>query len=144
MCHWIGDSNRTIRDLVQGDSDRRAANEKVIQTNKKRRIDVNYPRLFRGVVSTGVIYTNYLYYIGYAYTVYVAKQNPVKGFGETNIIRDHELTTADIVELQQSLGKNLIVNNHLQAVRPNIWSPPQPPQADVVLTSVTLLSTMRE
>lgn len=63
---------------------------------------------------------NYLYYIGYAYTVYVAKQNPVKGFGETNIIRDHELTTADIVELQQSLGKNLIVNNHLQAVRPNI------------------------
>ena len=50
------------------------------------------------------------------------KQNPVKGFGETNIIRDHELTTADIVELQQSLGKNLIVNNHLQAVRPNIWS----------------------
>ena len=56
---------------------------------------------------------NYLYYIGYAYTVYVAKQNPVKGFGETNIIRDHELTTADIVELQQSLGKNLIVNNHL-------------------------------
>ena len=52
---------------------------------------------------------NYLYYIGYAYTVYVAKQNPVKGFGETNIIRDHELTTADIVELQQSLGKNLIV-----------------------------------
>ena len=66
---------------------------------------------------------NYLYYIGYAYTVYVAKQNPVKGFGETNIIRDHELTTADIVELQQSLGKNLIVNNHLQAVRPNIWSP---------------------
>ena len=47
---------------------------------------------------------NYLYYIGYAYTVYVAKQNPVKGFGETNIIRDHELTTADIVELQQSLG----------------------------------------
>lgn len=87
---------------------------------------------------------NYLYYIGYAYTVYVAKQNPVKGFSETNIIRDHELTTADIVELQQSLGKNLIVNNHLQAVRPNIWSPPQPPQADVVLTSVTLLSTMRE
>lgn len=87
---------------------------------------------------------NYLYYIGYAYTVYVAKQNPVKGFGETNIIRDHELTTADIVELQKSLGKNLIVNNHLQAVRPNIWSPPQPPQADVVLTSVTLLSTMRE
>ena len=81
---------------------------------------------------------------GYAYTVYVAKQNPVKGFGETNIIRDHELTTADIVELQQSLGKNLIVNNHLQAVRPNIWSPPQPPQADVVLTSVTLLLTMRE
>lgn len=75
---------------------------------------------FRGVVSTEVIYTNYLYYIGYAYTVYVAKQNPVKGFGETNIIRDHELTTADIVELQQSLGKNLIVNNHLQAVRPNI------------------------
>ena len=65
---------------------------------------------------------NYLYYIGYAYTVYVAKQNPVKGFGEPNIIRDHELTTADIVELQQSLGKNLIVNNHLQAVRPNIWS----------------------
>lgn len=60
---------------------------------------------------------NYLYYIGYAYTVYVAKQNPVKGFGETNIIRDHELTTADIVELQQSLGKNLIVNNHLQAVQ---------------------------
>ena len=54
---------------------------------------------------------NYLYYIGYAYTVYVAKQNPVKGFGETNIIRDHELTTADIVELQQSLGKNLIVNH---------------------------------
>lgn len=101
--------------------------------------------LFRWLlVSTGVIYTNYLYYIGYAYTVYVAKQNPVKGFGETNIIRDHELTTADIVELQQSLGKNLIVNNHLQAVRPNIWSPPQPPQADVVLTSVTLLSTMRE
>ena len=99
---------------------------------------------FRGVVSTGVIYTNYLYYIGYAYTVYVAKQNPVKGFGEPNIIRDHELTTADIVELQQSLVKNLIVNNHLQAVRPNIWSPPQPPQADVVLTSVTLLSTMRE
>jgi len=33
MCHWIGDSNRTIRDLVQGDSDRRAANEKVIQTS---------------------------------------------------------------------------------------------------------------
>ena len=77
---------------------------------------------------------NYLYYIGYAYTVYVAKQNPVKGFGETNIIRDHELTTADIVELQQLL----------QAVRPNIWSPPQPPQADVVLTSATLLATMRE
>lgn len=57
---------------------------------------------------------NYLYYIGYAYTVYVAKQNPVKGFGETNIIRNHELTTADIVELQQLLGKNLIVNNHLR------------------------------
>lgn len=64
------------------------------------------------------------------------------GIWYNNIIRDHELTTADIVELQQSLGKNLIVNNHLQAVRPNIWSPPQPPQADVVLTSVTLLSTM--
>ena len=100
--------------------------------------------LFRRLlVSTGVIYTNYLYYIGYAYTVYVAKQNPVKEFGETNIIRDHELTTADIVELQQSLGKNLIVNNHLQAVRPNIWSPPKPPVADVVLTSVTLLSVLR-
>ena len=70
MCHWIGDSNRTIRYLVQGDSDRIATNEKVIQTNKKRRIDVNYPRPFRGVVSTEVIYTNYLYYIGYAYTVY--------------------------------------------------------------------------
>lgn len=103
MCHWIGDSNRTIRDLVQGDSDRRAANEKVIQTNKKRRIDVNYPRPFRGVVSTGVIYTNYLYYIDYAYTVYVAKQNPVKGFGETNIIRDHELMTANIIDLQLSV-----------------------------------------
>lgn len=101
--------------------------------------------LFRRLlVSTGVIYTNYLYYIGYAYTVYVAKQNPVKGFGETNIICDHELTTADIVELQQSLGKNLIVNNHLQAVRPNIWSPPKPPVADVVLTSVTLLSVLRD
>ena len=48
------------------------------------------------------------------------------------------------VELQQSLGKNLIVNNHLLAVRPNIWSPPQPPQADIVLTSVALLSIMRE
>lgn len=101
--------------------------------------------LFRRLlVSTGVIYTNYLYYIGYAYTVYVAKQNPVKEFGETNIIRDHELTTADIVELQQSLGKNLIANNHLQAVRPNIWSPPKPPVADVVLTSVTLLSVLRD
>lgn len=58
---------------------------------------------FRGVVSTGVIYTNYLYYIGYAYTVYVAKQNPVKGFGETNIIRDHELMTANIIDLQLSV-----------------------------------------
>ncbi len=46
---------------------------------------------------------NYLYYIGYAYTVYVAKQNPVKGFGETNIIRDHELTTANIIDLQLSV-----------------------------------------
>lgn len=46
---------------------------------------------------------NYLYYIGYAYTVYVAKQNPVKGFGETNIIRDHELMTANIIDLQLSV-----------------------------------------
>lgn len=60
--------------------------------------------LFRRLlVSTGVIYTNYLYYIGYAYTVYVAKQNPVKGFGETNIIRDHELMTANIIDLQLSV-----------------------------------------
>ena len=35
ICHWIGDSNRTIRDLVQGNPDRRAANEKVIQTRKE-------------------------------------------------------------------------------------------------------------
>ena len=86
----------------------------------------------------------FLYYIGYSYTIYIAKQNPIKGFGETNIIRDHELSVADVVELQQDIGKSLIMNNNLQAVRPNIWSPPKPPEADVVLTSVTLLSTMRD
>ena len=86
----------------------------------------------------------FLYYINYTYAIYIPKQPPLHGFGECNIIRDHELMSADIVEIQQNIARNLIVSNNLQPVRVNLWSPPKPPEADVVITNVTLLSTMKE
>lgn len=86
----------------------------------------------------------FFYYINYKYAIYIPKQNPIHGFGECNIIRDHELTSSDIVEIQQNVGRNLIVGNNLQPVRVNLWSPPKPPEADVVITNIVLLSAMKE
>ncbi len=86
----------------------------------------------------------FFYYINYTYTIYIPKQKPIHGFGETNFIFNHEITSSDIVEIQKNIGRNLIVGNNLQPVRVNLWSPPKPPEADVVITNITLLSTMKE
>ena len=86
----------------------------------------------------------FFYYINYTYTIYIPKQNPIHGFGETNFIFNHEIMSSDIVEIQKNIGRNLIVGNNLQPVRVNLWSPPKPPEADVVITNITLLSTMKE
>lgn len=86
----------------------------------------------------------FFYYINYTYTIYIPKQKPIHGFGETNFIFNHEITSSDIVEIQKNIGRNLIVGNNLQPVRVNLWSPQKPPEADVVITNITLLSTMKE
>ena len=80
----------------------------------------------------------FFYYINYTYTIYIPKQKPIHGFGETNFIFNHEITSSDIVEIQKNIGRNLIVGNNLQPVRVNLWSPPQNRQRQMLL-SPTLL-----